>query len=71
MPAMDKEFLARMRQEFDERLAKQEAETTEYWLARLTEAYDRRHANLAGLQIELRSLQEKMRTRIKVLRSQP
>lgn len=70
MPTMDKEFLARMKREVETRLAQKEAETIEYWLARLAEVYERRHSNLAALQIELRNLQEKMRTRLKALRSQ-
>ena len=70
MPTMDKEFLARMKREVETRLAQKEAETIEYWLARLGEAYERRHSSLAALQIELRNLQEKMRTRLKALRSQ-
>jgi uncharacterized protein involved in exopolysaccharide biosynthesis len=70
MAAMDKEFLARMKREVEARLNRREAETIEYWLARLSEAYERRHSNMAALQVELRGLQEKMRTRLKVLRSE-
>ena len=66
----DKKFLARLKRETEARLNQKEAETIEYWLARLTEAYERRHASLAALQIELRSLQEKMRTRLKALKSE-
>jgi len=68
--AMDKEFLTKMKREVEVRLAQKESETTEYWLARIGEIYEKRHSSLATLQIELRNLQEKMRTRLKALRSE-
>jgi len=70
MPTMDKEFLARMKREVETRLAQKEAETIEYWMARLAEAIERRHSNMGALQVELRTLQEKMRTRLKAIRSE-
>lgn len=69
MPEMDKDFLARMKREVEARLVQKEYEITEYWLGKLSEVYERRHSNLAALQVELRGLQEKMRNRLKVLRS--
>jgi DNA-binding CsgD family transcriptional regulator len=66
---MDKDFLTRMKREVEERLTQREAETTEYWLARVTEVAERRQASLASLQVELRNLQEKMRTRLRALKS--
>jgi len=70
MPAMDKEFLARMKREVEVRLAQKETETIEYWLARLSEVYERRHSSLAALQIDLKNLQDKMRTRLRAIRSE-
>ena len=70
MPQMDKEFLARMKREVEVRLAQRESETIEYWLGKSGEIYERRHSNMAALQIDLRNLQEKMRTRLKALRSE-
>ncbi|MFH0810205.1 MAG: hypothetical protein V2A77_07020 [Pseudomonadota bacterium] len=70
MPQIDKEFLARMKQEVEGRLAQKEYESVEYWLARVTEIHDRRHSSLAALQVDLRTLQEKMRNRLKAIKSE-
>lgn len=67
--AMDRELMARLKREVDERLVAREAETIEYWLGQLSGAYERKHANLAALQVELQALMEKMRTRLKALKS--
>jgi hypothetical protein len=63
-PSLVKKLKAKMEQELD----KKELESIQYWLEELEKLY-KRHQDMIGLQNALNELTQRMKNRIKVLKS--
>ncbi len=63
-PGLAKKLKAKMEQELD----KKELESIQYWLEELEKLY-KRHQDMIGLQNALNELTQRMKNRIKVLKS--
>jgi hypothetical protein len=63
-PSLVKKLKAKMEQELD----KKELESVQYWLEELEKLY-KKHQDIIGLQNALNELTQRMKNRIKVLKS--
>ncbi|KPJ68359.1 MAG: hypothetical protein AMJ45_02560 [Syntrophobacter sp. DG_60] len=63
-PSLVKKLKAKMEQE----LGKKELESIQYWLEEIEKLY-KRHQDMIGLQNALKELTQRMKNRIKVLKS--
>ncbi len=63
-PSLVKKLKAKMEQE----LGKRELESIQYWLEEIEKLY-KRHQDVAGIQNALKELTQRMKNRIKVLKS--
>lgn len=63
-PSLVKKLKAKMEQE----LGKRELESIQYWLEEIEKLY-KRHQDMIGLQNALKELTQRMKNRIKVLKS--
>jgi len=66
---IDQKFIRQMRERLESSLVQKEIEILEYWLGELTSLYDRRHQNIADLQVDIQNLCQKMKNRLKILRA--
>jgi len=65
---MDKAFMEQMKRKVENELREREIQATEYWLSELIKVYEKRHQQLADLQVDIQNLSAKMRTRLKTLK---
>lgn len=66
MPAgMDQAFVARMKEKMEQEARKRELELLTYWHAQLETVLKKRHADLASLTSDLKTLLGRMETRLK------
>jgi len=65
---MDKAFVEQMKRKVENELREREIQATEYWLSELIKVYEKRHQQMADLQVDLQNLVAKMRTRLKTLK---
>jgi len=68
MQTMDKAFVEQMKRKVENELREREIQATEYWLSELIKVYEKRHQQMADLQVDLQNLVAKMRTRLKTLK---
>ncbi len=68
MQITDKAFMEQMKKKIDKELREREIQATEYWLGELTKLYEKRHQQMADLQVGIQNLANKMRTRLKALK---
>ncbi|MDP2798946.1 MAG: hypothetical protein D4R73_11410 [Deltaproteobacteria bacterium] len=68
MQTMDKAFMEQMKRKVENELREREIQATEYWLSELIKVYEKRHQQLADLQVDIQNLSAKMRTRLKTLK---
>jgi recombinational DNA repair ATPase RecF len=66
---VDQRFVRQMRERLESSLVHKEIEILEYWLMELGKIYDRRHQSIAALHVDIQNLCQKMRNRLKILRS--
>jgi len=65
---MDKAFVEQMKRKVENELREREIQATEYWLSELIKVYEKRHQQMADLQVDMQNLVAKMRTRLKTLK---
>lgn len=65
---MDKAFMEQMKRKVENELREREIQATEYWLSELIKVYEKRHQQLADIQVDIQNLSAKMRTRLKTLK---
>jgi len=65
---MDKAFMEQMKRKVENELREREIQATEYWLSELIKVYEKRHQQMADLQVDIQNLTTKMRTRLKTLK---
>lgn len=65
---MDKAFMEEMKKKIERELREREIQATEYWLGELTKIYEKRHRQMADLQVDMQGLAAKMRTRLAALK---
>ncbi|MDP2992757.1 MAG: hypothetical protein Q8N82_05270 [Deltaproteobacteria bacterium] len=68
MQTMDKAFMEQMKKKVENELREREIQATEYWLSELIKVYEKRHQQLADIQVDIQNLSAKMRTRLKTLK---
>lgn len=68
MQTMDKAFMEQMKRKVENELREREIQATEYWLSELMKVYEKRHQQLADIQVDIQNLSAKMRTRLKTLK---
>ncbi|MDD5451036.1 MAG: hypothetical protein PHT49_03995 [Desulfovibrionales bacterium] len=68
MQTMDKAFVEQMKRKVENELREREIQATEYWLSELIKVYEKRHQQMADLQVDMQTLVAKMRTRLKTLK---
>ncbi|HED00570.1 MAG TPA: hypothetical protein ENN18_09325 [Proteobacteria bacterium] len=68
MQTMDKAFMEQMKRKVENELREREIQATEYWLSELIKVYEKRHQQMADLQVDIQNLTTKMRTRLKTLK---
>lgn len=66
---VDQKFIRQMRERLESSLVQKEIEILEYWLGELISLYDRRHQSIADLQVDIQNLCQKMKNRLKILRT--
>ena len=67
--ALDQALIRQMSERVQEELAKRELETVQYWLGELERILEKRHRDMASLQVDLTGLRQKFQNRLKMLRS--
>jgi hypothetical protein len=67
---LDVALIRQMNQRVQEELAKKEMEVVQYWLGEIQRVSDKRHQDLSGMQLDLRSLVQKIQNRLKTLKSE-
>jgi hypothetical protein len=67
--ALDQALIRQMSERVQEELAKKEMETVQYWLGELERILDKRHRDMASLQLDLTSLRQKFQNRLKMIKS--
>lgn len=67
---VDRTILAEMQKKLQRELAERERKNLEYWRGELEKIYKRRHENMAALQLELKSLMDRMENRMRILRKE-
>jgi len=68
MQQLDPNLLKRLKAKMEEELDKRELESVQYWLEEIEKIY-KRHQDMIGLQNALKELAQRMKNRIKILRS--
>ncbi len=68
MQQLDPNLLKRLKAKMEEELDKRELESIQYWLEEIEKIY-KRHQDMIGLQNALKELAQRMKNRIKILRS--
>ncbi|MEW5947853.1 MAG: hypothetical protein AB1711_00370 [Thermodesulfobacteriota bacterium] len=68
MQTMDKVFVEQMKRKVENELREREIQAIEYWLSELIKIYEKRHQQMADLQVDIQNLVAKMRTRLKTLK---
>ena len=68
MQQLDSNLLKRLKAKMEEELDKRELESIQYWLEEIEKIY-KRHQDMIGLQNALKELAQRMKNRIKILRS--
>ena len=66
---LDQELIRQMNQRVQEELVKKETEVVQYWLGEVQRLADKRHQDLSSLQIDLKTLVQKIQNRLKTLKS--
>lgn len=66
---MDPALIRQMSQRVQEELNKKETEVVQYWLGELVRLLEKRHRDMASLQLDLKALQQKFENRLKMLKS--
>jgi Skp family chaperone for outer membrane proteins len=67
---LDVALIRQMNQRVQEELAKKELEVVQYWLGEIQRVVDKRYQDLAGMQLDLKALVQKIKNRIKTLQSE-
>jgi Skp family chaperone for outer membrane proteins len=67
---LDRTVLAEMQKKLQREIAETERRTLEYWRGEIEKMYKRRHENLAALQVEIKSLMDRMDNRMRILRKE-
>lgn len=60
--------MEQMKRKVENELREREIQATEYWSSELIKVYEKRHQQLADLQVDIQNLVAKMRTRLKTLK---
>jgi len=68
MQQLDPNLLKRLKAKMEEELDKRELESVQYWLEEIEKIY-KRHQDMIGLQNALKELAQRMKNRIKILKS--
>ena len=68
MQQLDPNLLKRLKAKMEEELDKMELESIQYWLEEIEKIY-KRHQDMIGLQNALKELAQRMKNRIKILKS--
>jgi hypothetical protein len=66
---MDPGLLKQINQRVQEELLKKEIEVTQYGLTELERLIDKRHQDMASLQVDLKGLAQKFQNRLKILKT--
>ena len=66
---MDPGLFKQIHQRVQEELLKKENEVVQYWLSELERLIEKRHQDMASLQVDLRGLAQKFQNRLKILKS--
>lgn len=67
--ALDQALIRQMSERVQEELTKKEMETVHYWLGELDRILEKRHRDIASLQLDLTALRQRFQNRIKMLQS--
>jgi hypothetical protein len=67
---MDKTVLAEMQKKVQREMVERERRLVEYWRAELEKIYQKRHRELASLQMDIKGLLDRMDNRIRTLRKE-
>jgi hypothetical protein len=67
---LDVALIRQMNQRIQEELVKKEMEVVQYWQGEIQRLLDKRHQDLSGLQLDLKSLAQKIQNRLKALKSE-
>jgi hypothetical protein len=66
--ALDPALIKQMSERVQEELIKKEKETVQYWLGELERLLEKRHRDMASLQVDLTALRQKFQNRLKMLK---
>jgi hypothetical protein len=66
---MDPVLIKQINQRVQEELVKKEIEVVQYGLSELERLIEKRHQDMASLQVDLRGLAQKFQNRLKILKS--
>ncbi|MCX8110365.1 MAG: hypothetical protein N3D15_03840 [Syntrophorhabdaceae bacterium] len=64
---IDEKTLRELRKKIDIEINKKEIEIIQHWMREIETIYKKRYENIGSMQVELRSLLEKMKNRITML----
>jgi hypothetical protein len=67
---LDVALIRQMNQRIQEELAKKEMEPVQYWMGEIQRVLDKRHQDLAGMQLDLKAVVQKIQNRLKTLKSE-
>jgi hypothetical protein len=67
---LDKAVVAEMQRKVQREIIERERRLLEYWRAEVEKIYRKRHEGLAGLQLEIKGLLERMDNRMRMLRKE-
>jgi hypothetical protein len=67
--ALDQALIRQMSERVQEELTKKEMETVQYWLGELERILEKRHRDMASLQLDLTGLRQRFQNRLKMLRN--
>jgi predicted component of type VI protein secretion system len=66
---MDQGLVKQINQRLQEELLKKEIEVVQYGLSELERIIEKRHQDIASMQVDVRSLVQKFHNRLKILKS--
>jgi predicted component of type VI protein secretion system len=66
---MDQELIKQINQRLQDELVKKEIEVVQYGLTELEHLLEKRHQDLASLQVDLKGLIQKFQNRLKILKT--
>ena len=66
---MDPGLIKQINQRVQEELLKKEIEVVQYWQMELEHLLDKRHQDMASLQLDLKGLVQKFQNRLKMLKT--